>query len=68
MAAAGNGNQELVSLLLSRGANIDFINKRGFTALMRATFNGHQHVVQLLCDQGAVVTLVRGCSARCASP
>jgi ankyrin repeat protein len=49
--AALKGNTELVSLLLDRGAAIDF--GKGWTPLQFAISRGHENVVDLLIDRGA---------------
>jgi ankyrin repeat protein len=54
-AAAANGNQEMVKLLLARGAKIDTFRGRKKTALQAAAANGHFDIVKLLLDHGAKV-------------
>jgi ankyrin repeat protein len=53
--AAANGHDQVVQLLLDKGAEIDAKNKYGGTPLYRAAANGHDQVVQLLLDKGAEI-------------
>ncbi|KAJ5168116.1 ankyrin repeat-containing domain protein [Penicillium canariense] len=53
--AAGNGNTQLVRLLLNRGASISWESEFGGTALADACHHGHADVVKLLLDRGANV-------------
>lgn len=50
--AAGIGDEEIVKLLLDRGADIEG-GCLQFTALMSASMNGHTKIVKLLLDRGA---------------
>ena len=52
LACAG-GHAELVSLLLSRGADIEHRDKKGFTPLILASTGGHTGVAEILLDHGA---------------
>ncbi|XP_031786075.1 ankyrin repeat and KH domain-containing protein mask isoform X6 [Nasonia vitripennis] len=52
LACAG-GHEELVELLLSRGADIEHRDKKGFTPLILAATAGHQKVVEILFNHGA---------------
>ncbi|XP_058810032.1 uncharacterized protein LOC131675175 [Phymastichus coffea] len=52
LACAG-GHEELVELLLSRGADIEHRDKKGFTPLILAATAGHQKVVEILLNHGA---------------
>jgi len=54
-AAALNGDLERVKDTLSKGADVNAKNNRGFTALMWATLNRHYEIVRLLIDAGADV-------------
>ncbi len=53
VAAAGNGHDAVVTLLLSRGAEVDARTTSGWTALMRACNGGYIQCVKLLLDSGA---------------
>ncbi|KAL0275144.1 UNVERIFIED_CONTAM: hypothetical protein PYX00_003100 [Menopon gallinae] len=52
LACAG-GHEELVELLLSRGADIEHRDKKGFTPLILAATAGHEKVVDILLNHGA---------------
>ncbi|KAJ6216580.1 hypothetical protein RDWZM_007737 [Blomia tropicalis] len=52
LACAG-GHEELVKLLLSRGADIEHREKKGLTPLMLAATNGHAKIVDILFANGA---------------
>ncbi|XP_065353147.1 ankyrin repeat domain-containing protein 17 isoform X5 [Cloeon dipterum] len=52
LACAG-GHEDLVELLLSRGANIEHRDKKGFTPLILAATAGHEKVVKILLDHHA---------------
>ncbi|XP_063991503.1 ankyrin repeat domain-containing protein 17 isoform X4 [Diachasmimorpha longicaudata] len=52
LACAG-GHEELVEFLLSRGADIEHRDKKGFTPLILAATAGHQKVVEILLNHGA---------------
>ena len=65
MAAAGAGHREITALLIERGAVINYMNSKGFTALMRAAMHGNMDVVTLLCTCGADPTLVRTPASPC---
>ncbi|KAG5844227.1 hypothetical protein ANANG_G00160130 [Anguilla anguilla] len=51
LACAG-GHEELVSVLIARGANIEHRDKKGFTPLILAATAGHVVVVEILLDKG----------------
>lgn len=51
--AAAAGAQEIVALLLARGAPVDGAGGAGNTALMHAAARGHRSVVRLLLQRGA---------------
>lgn len=51
LSCAG-GHDELVSLLLSRGANCEHRDKKGFTPLMLAATAGHANVCEILLNHG----------------
>uniref|UniRef100_A0A336L5G5 CSON003381 protein n=1 Tax=Culicoides sonorensis TaxID=179676 RepID=A0A336L5G5_CULSO len=52
LACAG-GHEELVELLLDRGANIEHRDKKGFTPLILASTAGHAKVVEILINRKA---------------
>lgn len=54
LACAG-GHEELVELLLSRGADIEHRDKKGFTPLILAATAGHQKVVEILLNHSAEI-------------
>lgn len=54
LACAG-GHEELVKLRISRGANIEHRDKKGFTPLILAATAGHEKVVNALLKQGAEI-------------
>ncbi|KAN0070882.1 hypothetical protein V8E54_011047 [Elaphomyces granulatus] len=51
--AAGNGYEEVVNLLLEKGAELDSKDNRGRTPLSHAAGSGHEAVVNLLLEKGA---------------
>ena len=51
--AAASGHNRFVELLLSRGAQVDWRNKKGNSSLWLAANSGHLDVVQLLYSAGA---------------
>ena len=54
LACAG-GHEELVDLLISRKANIEHRDKKGFTPLILAATAGHEKVVSNLLSKGAAI-------------
>lgn len=52
LACAG-GHEELVELLLNRGADIEHRDKKGFTPLILAATAGHEKVVEILLNHNA---------------
>ena len=53
MAAAQEGKNNTVALLLECGAKIEASDKEGMTALMSAAFHGHSDAVEALLERGA---------------
>lgn len=51
--AAAKGHQEMVGLLLDRGAQVNACDYTGWTSLHAAIYGGHAAVVQLLLERGA---------------
>merc|ERR1711992_272726 len=52
LACAG-GHEDLVTLLLGRGSDIEHRDKKGFTPLILAATAGHDKVVEILLNHGA---------------
>ena len=49
MLAAWNGHTDIVNALVgTHGANVDAVNRSGWTALMHAAWNGHTDTVNAL--------------------
>lgn len=48
MVAASEGYQEMVKLLLDRGADIELIDREGRNAIAVANRNGHDSIVKIL--------------------
>ena len=57
MGAARYGQEQVVGLLLQRGAEINKQDSDGWIALTFAANNGHERVVELLLQHGAEVNL-----------
>lgn len=55
--AAEDGNNNIVKLLLDKGAGINALSKNGWTALKRAADSGHVETVKLLLDSRADITI-----------
>jgi ankyrin repeat protein len=55
--AATLGQTETVQRLLEAGANLNYQNKNGITALLNAAVKGHVQVVRLLLEKGASVNI-----------
>ncbi len=53
--AVAGGYEQMVSLLLEKGAAIDAQDKEGDTALHHAAAEGHERVARLLLEKGAAV-------------
>ncbi|CAG9579611.1 unnamed protein product [Danaus chrysippus] len=51
--ACTGGHEDLVELLLSRGADIEHRDKKGFTPLILAATAGHEKIVEILLNHGA---------------
>ena len=56
-AAALGGDQEIVSLLLDKGADVNAEGGKYGTALLIASYGRHQEIVSLLLEKGAVPML-----------
>jgi len=55
--AAWHNKVEEVKTLLANGADVNYIDKFGDTALMRASSSGNAEVVKILLDHGADVNI-----------
>ncbi|GFR86513.1 ankyrin repeat and SAM domain-containing protein 3 [Elysia marginata] len=53
MLAASCGNESVARLLIRRGANVELLDKSGWTALFHATYAGHQNFVAFLLEAEA---------------
>ena len=53
LPAARKGSLDIVKLLLTNRANINFQDTEGISALMEATMKTHTTIVKLLLDKGA---------------
>jgi len=51
--AADYGQTEVIKYLISKGANINVLDKHGISALLAATWEGHKDCVKYLLSQGA---------------
>jgi ankyrin repeat protein len=56
--AAKKGYENVVRLLVNKGANLATRNSDGVTALYRAAANGHSAVVQYLAENGASIDII----------
>jgi ankyrin repeat protein len=54
-AAATNGQEEIVELLMEKGAQIDKRDEKGKTPLMFAVLNGHTEAAEALLEKGAAI-------------
>ncbi|KAF8858160.1 hypothetical protein BDZ45DRAFT_802669 [Acephala macrosclerotiorum] len=59
-AAAVNSSQDIIQLLLNKGASINLQGGRYGTALQTAAVNNSQEIIQLLLDKGADLLLDKG--------
>ena len=55
MVASLQGHEEVVKLLIEKGAEVNRTDKAGVTALMAASEQGHGEIVKLLIEKGAEV-------------
>jgi ankyrin repeat protein len=58
--AAQNGNIEIITLLLERGAKIDAVDKKGWTPLDRAVKWDHPDAAEFLRQHGVSAVSTRG--------
>jgi uncharacterized protein (DUF433 family) len=63
LRAAQDGNKEIVSSFIARGANVNAADEFGDTALLVASDTGHANVVALLLEKGADVN-VKDCDGK----
>ena len=52
-AAAHNGHERVIKLLLDHGADPVAVDEDGWTAVFSVAVNGHESIVKLLLDRGA---------------
>jgi len=57
-SAVADEREDIVRLLLDRGADVNAVSDMGETALIIASSNGHENIVRLLLDRGADVNAV----------
>lgn len=57
MKACGKGYDDLVGLLVSKGALLDAQDMLGETALLKAAWHGHEQIVECLLGKGASLEL-----------
>jgi uncharacterized protein len=55
LTAALIGDSEAAATLLDRGADVNFADRTGRTALIEASFGGHASMIRLLLERGAEV-------------
>lgn len=55
LEATAQGNVEVMSFLINEGADVNAVDKDGWTALMGATVQGHLDSLKLLLEHGASV-------------
>ena len=60
MNAVQDGNVEAIKFLLQRGANVDAVDKRGFTSLHRACEMGLLDAAAVLLEHGARMDIAAG--------
>ena len=53
MEAVNAYKEDIIKILVDNGANINAIDKRGCTALMRAAYIGYPGLVKFLLEHGA---------------
>ena len=53
LIAAGEGETEMIQLLIGKGAHVDIGNRDGRTPLMEAAFYGHHEAIKVLLAAGA---------------
>ena len=59
MAASKEGHLKCVQALIEAGADVNYVDKDGDTALMAAASEGHTEIVKLLVEKGANVNQER---------
>ena len=52
------GNSNIVELLISRGANLNYANLQGCTPISRASERGHLDILRKLINEGGDITIV----------
>jgi ankyrin repeat protein len=66
MRAAGGGHQAILQVLLDEGAQINHLDKAGYSALMAAVINNHRETARLLIERGAALDVQSGDDGRTA--
>jgi len=51
--AADYGQQDVIRYLITKGANVNAVDKHGISALLAAIWEGHTECVRLMIDSGA---------------
>lgn len=54
---SANGNLSEVMFLVKRRVQVNFLDKKGWTALMWGSSQGHSDIVRFLLDHGATITI-----------
>ncbi|OMJ71288.1 hypothetical protein SteCoe_30549 [Stentor coeruleus] len=54
---SANGNAAEVNSLIKRKANVNYLDRKGWSSLMWASAQGHANVVKILIDHGAIVVI-----------
>jgi ankyrin repeat protein len=63
LASNCRGHNDLINILIEKGANINFQDLHGTTALMMACFDGNLQLVKMLLSYHADINLKKNCGA-----